>query len=188
MTLAPERDDSVGGAHAAGGTITDDSARDVAARLQEPKTAAALDVLLDHADLLAVIVESLDQFLARSEVIGDSLISGISELRETAGASGALSLEGLDLKSATEAGRRLMGSGMLSADTLDQLAVLARGLAQGRESFGTDPVEVKGALGALRLLKDPDINRAISYGATVLRAVGRELDAPRVVATDPIHH
>jgi hypothetical protein len=184
MTLAPERGSSDPGTHAATTLSTEDPAHRLAAKLQEPQTAAALDVLLDHADLLAVIVESLDQFLARSEVIGDSLIAGLTELRETAGSGGGLSVDGLDLKAATEAGRRLVGSGMLSAETLDQLAVVARGLSQGRESFASRPVEIKGPLSLLRLLKDPDVNRAISYGATVLQAVGRELDSPAPTTTN----
>ena len=59
------------------------------------------------------------------------------------------------------------------------IRVLARGLVQGGEDAATRPVEVNGPLSLLKLLKDPDVNRAISYFATVARAIGRELDKPR---------
>src|SRR5690349_24824950 len=53
----------------------------VIARLSEPQTAAALNTLLDHADLLAISVVALDGLVGRSEVIGDALVSGFDALR-----------------------------------------------------------------------------------------------------------
>ena len=53
----------------------------LAEQLKDPAVVGSLLTLLDHADLLAVLVTGLDQLISRSEVIGDSVLGGIAELR-----------------------------------------------------------------------------------------------------------
>lgn len=78
----------------------------LAARHNDPAVAGSLSSLLDHADLIALLVASLDGFIARSEVIGDSLVDGISELREV-----AVDAESkVDVKGLLDAGRSLASS------------------------------------------------------------------------------
>lgn len=161
-------------------------------RLSDPQVVNALATLLDHADLLAVLVEGLDQFVSRSEVIGDSLIAGIHELQGAEGAAevdlaetaqSALSLAAVLPKAApgmvyaVESGAidKLLASGVVSAEALPQVELLARALAQGSLDFDRRPVEVGGPVSLVKLLRDPDINRALSFFATVAKAVGREL-------------
>jgi hypothetical protein len=50
-------------------------------RLNEPRTAEALNRLLDHADLLAYSASSLDGFVRRGEQITDNLRDSIAEAR-----------------------------------------------------------------------------------------------------------
>ncbi len=169
--------------------IRDVAAHDaLVARLADPRVAGALISLLDHADLLAVLVDGLDGFVARSEVIGDSLISGLAELRSAASTSAGASLADatLDPSALVSAVVSLAAvlpraaPGLVSAfenDGGEHLALLTTGLSRGTADFAADPVPVGGPLSLLRLLKDPDINRALSFLATIARAVGRELAA-----------
>lgn len=162
MTLAPSRE-------AAGQAA-------LAQRLNDPAVSAALVSLLDHADLLAVLVQGLDGFVARSEVIGDSLISSFGDLRSVVAGNEALAA--VDVGQLVGAASKLASSELLSPEALDQVSVLARGLAKAGDRYATQPVEIGGLLSLGRLLKDPDIKRAISYFATVAKAVGQELNAP----------
>lgn len=163
-------------------------------KLDDPQVASALVRLLDHMDLLALLTEGLDQFVARSEVIGDSLVAGLTEIREAEGADsvdlGALVSSGMSLARAlpqaapgmvyaVESGAmdKLLASGVVSAEALPQVEMLARATARGSAEFARNPIEVGGALSLLRLLKDPDINRALSFFATVAKTVGQELAA-----------
>ena len=148
----------------------------VAAKLQDPKVAASLATLLDHADLLAVIVEALDGFVARSEVIGDSLIASLGELRTIAD-SDANPLAGFDFDQIKSLTQTLAGSDLFKPEAVEALGLLARGMSQGSARFETTPVKVGGLFSLGKLLKDPDINRAISFTMTLAKSVGQELDA-----------
>jgi hypothetical protein len=178
----------------------------LAERLADPQVANSLASLLDHADLLAILVEGLDQFVSRSEVIGDSLLASIGDLRSTVQNSPGLKDSGVSVQQVTESAAslaavlpkaapgmvaavesgaidRLLSSDLVSPEAVDQIATLARGLARGKEEFSARPVDIGGPLSLLRLLKDPDINRALSYFATVAKAVGEELARPSTPST-----
>ncbi|MFN8195217.1 MAG: DUF1641 domain-containing protein [Nocardioidaceae bacterium] len=182
-------------------TVTPEQANAYAAlyqRFSDPHVANSLATLLDHADLLALLVEALDSFVARSEVIGDNLVSSITELREASGGSGGSGVDVAALaQSATmlaaalpqaapgivrlvESGTadKLIATTEVSAEALDQVQLIARGLKRGSDDFVTRPVQVGGVLSAAKLLKDPDIARALSFFATVAKAVGQELATP----------
>lgn len=160
-------------------------------RLQDPNVANSLASLLDHADLLALLVEALDGLVARSEVIGDNLVAGLTEIRSASKSD--VDLPGLvqsgvslaavapkaipGLVNALESGAidKLLSAGVVSAEALPQVELLARGLARGSKDYAAQPVEVGGLLSLPKLLKDPDIARAISFFATVAKAVGQEI-------------
>ena len=172
------------------------------AKLDDPQTAAALLTLLDHVDLLAILVQGLSGMIERSETIGASIGDGIVELRQTFAANPAL--QGRDVNpdeivsslialagalpaatpgivAAAESGviDRILGSGITDPAAVDQLSTLAAGLATGSERFATAPIEIGGMFSLLGLLKDPDINRSLSFFATVAKAIGQELAKPR---------
>jgi hypothetical protein len=172
--------------------MTTTPTRDVAAqealtaRLADPQVAGALMSLLDHADLLALLVDGLDGFVARSEVIGESLVDGLAELRSATSAGVGASLENAKLEPAALLSAVISlaavlpraAPGLVSVfenDGGDHLALLTAGLSRGTADFARDPVHVGGPLTLLRVLKDPDVNRALSFLVTVARAVGREL-------------
>jgi uncharacterized protein YjgD (DUF1641 family) len=161
MTLAPSRPET--------------AADVVAAKLRDPQVAASLATLLDHADLLALLVEALDGFVERSEVIGDSLISGLDELRTIADANGGNPLAGIDFEAIKTLTQTLANSDLLKPEAVEALGVIARGAARGSAQYAGAPVQIGGLLSLGRLLKDPDINRAISFTMTLAKAVGQEL-------------
>ncbi len=197
MTLAPSRDEAV--------------QAQLSQRLNDPVVAAALTSLLDRAELLAVLLQGLDEMVARSEVIGDNLAGSFNELRTTVQSNKALADSGVDLQALVEAATslaavlpraapgmvaavetgaidKLFASGVISTEAVDQVAVVATGLVRGSSAFATQPVHVGGALSLMRMLKDPDISRALSYFATVAKAIGQELgpDASAAPSTSKI--
>jgi len=166
-------------------------------RLDDPQVAAALINLLDHVDLLAILIVGLDGFVSRSETIGDALVDGIDELRGVAAANseavgslelGAILASVMTLSSSlpriTPAVTRVVDSGLIE-HVLDsgitdpamvtEIARIGRGLTAGAERAETEPVPVNGLFSAMKLLKDPDIQRAVSYFAAVAKSIGVEL-------------
>jgi hypothetical protein len=164
MTVAPPREDT---AHAV-----------LSERLHDPAIAAALASLLDHAELLAVLVEGLDEFVARTEVIGDSLLSSFGDLRSIVANNESLAKAGVDLDKLKDAATSLAVSDLFKPEMVEQLGLLSRGVVKGGQQYTAAPVEVGGILSMTRLLKDPDIKRAISFFATLAKSLGQELDAP----------
>lgn len=155
-------------------------------KLQDPQVAAALASLLDHADLVAVLLEGLDGLVARSETVGESLFASVDELRSTVNGNAALSsaLGSLDVAGLVESTKRLAASDVVSPQAVDSVATMARGLVAGGQQFKESPVEITGLLSLTRLLKDPDIRRALSYGATVAKSIGQELQAAPSATTN----
>lgn len=167
-------------------------------RLQDPRVASGLQNLLDHVDLLAILVIGLDGFVGRSELIGEALIEGVSEVRElseSSAATGSLDIAGtvsslVALASAlpklTPALTRvadedvvagMLDSGIFSPDSLAHIGVLASAVNRGATDAVETPIQVKGAYSMLRQLKDPDVARGLGYTLSILKAVGRELAA-----------
>ena len=72
---------------------------------------------------------------------------------------------------------RLFASGILGAEAVDQVSVLAEGLVRGSRAYAVDPVPVGGLVSLAKLLKDPDISRALSFYATVTKSIGQQLAA-----------
>lgn len=158
-----------------------------------------LDALAEHADLLALGVDALDGTLRRAEEIGDAVTAGVNEIRQVAanpGQGGALD-PGQVLASLVQVGAALprvtpavtrvvdsglvetvLDSGITSPVVVDQISRIGRGLATAAENNQADPQRVPGALGMLRLLKDPDINRGVGFMVAALKSIGRELGEP----------
>lgn len=166
MTLAPSREDA--------------AQAQLDARLHDPAVVASLSSLLDHADLLAILVEALDGFVERSEVIGDSLASSFGELRGAMDGE-AMAKAGSDLGRLRDTATSLMSSDLLKPEALEAIGLLSRGVVRGNAAYTTTPVPVGGVLSIARLLKDPDIRRALSFVATLAKFVGQELDTPTSV-------
>lgn len=158
-------------------------------QLDDPAVAAALGNILEHADLLAILVVGLDGFVSRSELIGDEVISSIGEMRELAEGSQIAGINPADLianmmklSAALPAITQMVESGLLESlvDSIAQPAAvealghITRGVADG---LSAPPVEFGGAFSLLRQLKDPEVSRGLSFGLTMLKSIGSELNS-----------
>ncbi|MDO5503931.1 MAG: DUF1641 domain-containing protein [Actinomycetia bacterium] len=175
-------------------SVASDPAAQLAERLSDPGVANSLNTLLDHVDLLALLVSGLDQLVARSDVIGDSLAAGLAELRGVSESAGA----GVDIAGIATSGGQLASvlpklapqlvavveSGAVdkalatlevSTEALPQVEMLAETLQKGTARFETDPVTVGGPVSLVRQLRDPEISTALSYLLTMAKTLGAEL-------------
>ncbi len=165
-------------------------------RLDDPAVAESLNSLLDHADLLAVLVTGLDGFIRRGDQISDSLASAVDELR---GASLTANVPGLDgirselgsvdlralaaslaslasaLVAATPALNKILHSPLVDPDAADLLVELGQAVVEGKAAAAADPGGPKGLFGLWRVSKDRDINRGMGFLVHVARAFGRQL-------------
>jgi hypothetical protein len=166
---------------------------EVIARLDDPAIASSLLLILDHADLLATIIVGLDQLLRRAEVIGDSVTSGVAEIRDLAASSNgqrawpsidfaALSDSITRLSSAvvdaTPAIDRLLRSPLTDPQTAEVLAEVGEALIEGKQAAAADPRGPKGVFALMRVTKDPDISRGLGFMFQIARAFGRRLAPP----------
>lgn len=167
-------------------------------RLDDPTVAASLNSLLDHADLIAILVAGLDGLIRRGDEISDSLASAVDEIRGpaaslTAGIPGLgdvrNELRGVDaaalavnlatlskaLVDATPAVNILLRSPLLDPESAQVLAGLGEALVEGKAAAEADPGGPKGLYGLWRVTKDKDVNRGLGFLIQVARAFGRHL-------------
>ncbi|HEY5149037.1 MAG TPA: DUF1641 domain-containing protein [Mycobacterium sp.] len=163
-----------------------DTVRD---RLDDPQVAAALNTLLDHADVLAVLVSGLDGFVRRGDTITNTVSTAVSELRAASAAGvipGADALKGVDLQSlvaslatlsgsvvsATPALNTLLTSGLTDPQAVQVLASLGDALIEGKAGAADLP---KGIYGLWKAAKDPDVARGLGFLLAVARSFGRRV-------------
>lgn len=167
-------------------------------RLDDPAVAASLNSLLDHADLIAILVAGLDGLVRRGDEISESLASAVGELRGQ-GSSLTAAIPGLEearsefrgvdvaalvvnlaavskaLIDATPAMNTLLRSPLVDPQSAQVLAGLGEALVEGRAAAEADPGGPKGLFGLWRVSKDKDINRGLGFMIQVARAFGRRL-------------
>lgn len=162
---------------------------DLLERLDDPGTAAALGQLLDHADLLAMLVTGLDGFLRRGDTITEAVVDGVHELRSAAGSTPS-PLAGVDVK-ALLASLTTLSSGLAGATptlnalltsslmtdrrTATTLELMGEALVEAKEADAKSPSAPTGVFGLLRVLKDPDVARGLGLLIQVAKALGRKL-------------
>lgn len=151
----------------------------LARRLDDPATAEALGTLLDNAELLAVLVQGLAGFVARSDTIVEAFAGGVSELKTAAGGQAA------KLPSLAEAGtiagqlsealpiiNHVLESKMLDPATIEMLAEVSSATTQGFNKARDNDVTVT-AFGAFKALREPEVQRGLGYLIEIARALGR---------------
>lgn len=169
----------------------------LAERLSDPRVAASLNTLLDHVDLLAVLVTGLDALVSRGDTIADSLASGVAELRaageQTQADTAQLTAAARQLKALTPAVldklplmenllnglpvlESLLGSDLADPRLIGLAGTVARAVVQGADQAATAPVPATGIRALLRALKDPDIARALGFALSIAKALGKDLD------------
>lgn len=159
-------------------------------RLDDPAVAASLDVILDHADLLAVMVEGLSGLIERGDTITESVVEGVDELRTAATGSPLLAALGdVDTKALIDSASRLaaalptLAPALAAAAESGHVERLARGVAQGIEADAAHPAPISGPISLFKAVKDADVARALGFFLTIAKSIGRELDAPQPPAT-----
>lgn len=155
-------------------------------RLDEPRVVAALNNLLDHADLLAILVVGLDGLVQRGDVISGALADAFGELRSDGSQS---ALASLDLPKLAGSLRTLSGAmveatpaleALLKSDLTDPrvigvISTLARSVIKGTELARTEPMKSSGVFALMRALKDDDVAHGLGFLIQVARVFGREL-------------
>lgn len=169
-------------------------------KLDDPQVAASLNSLLEHADLLAILVSGLDGLVRRSDTLSDTLTSAIGDFKGAKGVNGASltqsipgidSLRSVDLAGlaesfatlsdkvigATPALNSLLESRLTDPQAADVLAQLGEALVEAKAATAKHPDGPKGFFGILKATKDPDVIRGIGFLLQVAKGFGRQLSA-----------
>jgi hypothetical protein len=166
-----------------------DPVSQLAARLDDPAVAQSLHQLLDHADLLAILVIGLDGLARRSEAVTDALVSSVAELRAVERPAGlpdaahllqiAQQLGGMvgptvDMLPTVE---YLLRSDLGDTRVIDIAAMASRAIIAGSQASETGPEKQRrpGFFALWRAFRDEDTRRALGFGLGVAKALGREL-------------
>jgi uncharacterized protein YjgD (DUF1641 family) len=151
---------------------------DLLDRLGDPKTIQSLKDVLDRLELAAFVLESVDGFLRRSEVIGQALSDDVHDLKMASQPDIAKFKEVLQAMPAlVTAGQTLVKSGMLEPRTVEVLGKLGRSAADSFEEAKTAKRDARplGIFGLLKAIRDPDVNRALDFALHVSKAYGQSL-------------
>jgi len=148
------------------------------ARLDDPQVAAALNTILDNADVLALAVASVDGLLRRGGTITENLNDGLNDVRAIAQSAAflreptrRLAQEAPEIADAAEA---LLDSGMFNREVVTLLGQLALSIVEGTEQAQRRQTTVSGVVPLYKALKDPDVARGIGLAIEIVRALGRK--------------
>jgi uncharacterized protein YjgD (DUF1641 family) len=148
-------------------------------RLDDPKVAAALGLILDNADTLALGLVALDGLLRRADTISDNITSSLKDVKAIGDSVSFLAAPTKrladDAPRIADAAEALLESGMLSREVVNLLGRLAGALVDGAGQAQARGTTVGGVLPALRALKDPDVARGLGFVIEVSRALGKSL-------------
>ncbi len=149
-------------------------------RLNDPAVAASLVTLLDNAELMSTLVLGLSGLVSRSETIMDSVAAGLHEFRGVARPAGVPSLaeitaSGRQLVDAAPTLDRVFSSSMTRPETIDLLSMLSEAATEGAARAREAHTEVHGIRGAMKTLKDPDVQRGLGLMIEIARALGRRM-------------
>lgn len=162
-------------------------------RLQDPKTARSLDLILDKLDLIAFSLTALDGFLRRSDDIVEAVAEGVSTFNKA--------IPGVTIGSATDTVEHikdlfqvsirlnevlsspefeaLMKSGILSPETVSVVGKAGAALTESyRETItgGRDAKKV-GLFGLLKMLNDPDVQNSLRLLTVFAKNFGNKVHA-----------
>lgn len=156
-----------------GNTVDDLAARDghahmderlrrgaaVLAKLSDPTLLAALERLLERGEALGKLVEQLEQLPGYVAMVGDTF-DDLVAVGRTRGIDPEVMLRGL------------FESGVLETRSVELMAGAAAELPRAAEA----PREQYGLLGLLRVLREDEVQRALSFLIHFTRRLGRLLE------------
>lgn len=155
----------------------------VTERLNDPAVAASLVTILDNAELLSTLVLGLSGLMERGDMIMDAVAEGVGDMKAAAlngdsnlpspaefGAiAGQLSAAGPLLSNVLE-------SSIAQPETIAVLSDLSEAAAEGRANAIANNTRIDGIRGALRVLKDPEVQQGLGLLVEIARSLGRRLD------------
>lgn len=147
-------------------------------RLGEPQTIEAVKAVLDRLELASFTLDAIDGFLKRSNEISHALSDDVEDLRVATQPDVLKFKEVLEAMPAlVTAGQTLLKSGMLEPRTVAVLGQVGRSAAQAFDQAQNNGEAARpiGVFGLLNALKDPDVNRAITFGLRVAKSYGKAL-------------
>lgn len=151
---------------------------DLLERFGDGRTIQALKDVLDRLELAAFVLESLDGLLRRSDDIGQALSDDIDDLKVATQPDVLKFKEVLQAMPAlVTAGQTLVRSGMLGPRTVEALGKMGRSVADSYEEAQRQPADTRplGIMGLIKAMRDPDVNRALTFALQVSRAYGQRL-------------
>lgn len=165
-------------------------------RLTDPKTLASLNQLLDQLPLIAFLSKSLEEFLARGEVVADNLAGAIREfhlqemdpaklvrlmetlpkLQEAGEKILHSELMGDNLQKLMDAGKNVVDSGMLDKQVVNGLGKLTQEASTAyREACETPTEPIGGFWGLMKATKDPDVQKSLGFFFAFAKAFAKNL-------------
>jgi hypothetical protein len=161
-------------------------------RLGDPKTIANIQEVLSKLELAAFALTAVDSFVRRGDEITDSIGASLNDARGMANTidfeklkvlpklldslpalvdSGALE----QLPKLTEAATMLVDSGLLKPDVVAALTEMGQKLTASYEAAKSMPPRTTSLFGILKALRDPDVNRSVTFLLEVTRQYGQKL-------------
>lgn len=156
-------------------------------RLSDHETAKTLMALLDRMETAALLLEGIDEFIRRGDVIADSLANGFSEIKSLTARVGSKRTVEISelitnygqltaaLSGAAPAISELLESGMLNTQVVDLLGSLAEAAVEATANSQHREPSIKGVTSLVKSLRDPDIQRGLSFVMEFAKAVGRKI-------------
>lgn len=159
----------------------------LAMKLSDPVAASALSSLIDQAGLLSFLLRVLDEFLSRGDVIADSIAEALGQAKAIVGESrenrsydlgevaSHLGKLAVSLSESSPAITELLDSGLFRSDVMQLLATVADAAVDAKERVATGPQKIHGAYSLAKSLKDPNVQRGMSYVVALASALGQRV-------------
>lgn len=164
--------------HAAGSAPVDA----VMERLNDPGVAASLVTLLDNSELLSTLVLGLSGLVERGDLIMDAVAEGVGDMKAAAkdqNGSGELpSISELgavagQLSAAAPLLTNVLESSIATPESIAVLSDLADAAAEGQRNAIANNTRVDGVRGAMKTLKDPEVQQGLGVLVEIARSLGR---------------
>lgn len=159
----------------------------VASKLGDPASLRALADLLEQVDTLAFILKSFDELMSRGDVLADSISSGIQQMRslraQASGSESSVDLSAMagnlsrllvSISASSPSVIELLDSGMLRDDAMRLFGLVAEASSEARDKV-TENVRISGLMSLARSLKDPAVQRGVSFAVELAGSLGKRL-------------
>jgi hypothetical protein len=152
-------------------------------RLDDPAVAASLVTILDNAELLSTLVLGLSGFVERGDTIMDAVAEGMHDIKSSGvipedGSYPSLSEAGVAVSQLVASGPALtavLESSMVRPETINLLSDISEAATEGAAVARENNTSVSGLRGALKLLRDPEVQRGLGVLAEIARSLGRRM-------------